>query len=102
MGRRAASAIRASCAAPASWPPVCRTRRAMAHRGNDTMPRTVGLCLFLLALGLCSAGAEKNKPASAKELLERRFSSQVRPFLERYCHECHGPKKQKAAHDLSR
>jgi mono/diheme cytochrome c family protein len=34
--------------------------------------------------------------------LERRFAAAVRPFLERHCHSCHGPKKPKAGLDLSR
>jgi len=34
--------------------------------------------------------------------LEQRFATYVRPFLERYCFACHGPKKQKASLDLSR
>jgi hypothetical protein len=34
--------------------------------------------------------------------LGQRFAKQVRPFLERYCFACHGPKKQKAMLDLSR
>jgi hypothetical protein len=66
--------------------------------------------ISLLVLGLASGAAwcylytseAKEKPATPRELLERRFTSQVRPFLERYCQECHGPKKQKAALDLSR
>jgi hypothetical protein len=36
------------------------------------------------------------------ETLERRFEARVKPFLERYCFSCHGPKKQKASLDLSR
>src|SRR5262249_913709 len=36
------------------------------------------------------------------DTLEQRFSTRVRPFLERYCFGCHGPKKQKASLDLSR
>jgi hypothetical protein len=39
---------------------------------------------------------------SPAEPLEQRFSTRVRPFLERYCFACHGPKKQKASLDLSR
>jgi hypothetical protein len=34
--------------------------------------------------------------------LGQKFATQVRPFLERYCFACHGPKKQKAMLDLSR
>ncbi|HZV04790.1 MAG TPA: DUF1592 domain-containing protein [Gemmataceae bacterium] len=39
---------------------------------------------------------------SGNDSLESRFSSRVRPFLERYCFSCHGEKKQKAHLDLSR
>jgi hypothetical protein len=38
---------------------------------------------------------------TAAESLERRFVSQVWPFLERYCLSCHGGKKPKGALDLS-
>jgi hypothetical protein len=34
--------------------------------------------------------------------LPERFSTQVQPFLQRYCFGCHGPKKQKASLDLGR
>ena len=34
--------------------------------------------------------------------MNEKFQSHVRPFLERYCHGCHGAKKQEAALDLSR
>ncbi len=33
--------------------------------------------------------------------LEARFSTQLKPFVERYCISCHGPKKQAASLDLS-
>ncbi len=36
------------------------------------------------------------------ESLEQRFTTQVKPFLERYCHSCHGAKKQAASLDLTR
>jgi hypothetical protein len=39
---------------------------------------------------------------SSTDSLESRFSTRVRPFLERYCFSCHGEKKQKAHLDLSR
>jgi hypothetical protein len=45
---------------------------------------------------------EEENPGSAVDPLERRLSTQVRPFLERYCVSCHGAKKQKANLDLSR
>ena len=41
-------------------------------------------------------------PPSADDPLEERFTTRVRPFLERYCYGCHGPEKHKAALDLSR
>ena len=33
--------------------------------------------------------------------LERRFTAEVRPFVDRYCVSCHGPKKHKGGLDLS-
>jgi hypothetical protein len=36
------------------------------------------------------------------DALDHRFATQVRPFLKRYCLECHGAKKPKAGLDLSR
>ncbi len=36
------------------------------------------------------------------DALEERFTTRVRPFLDRYCCGCHGPEKHKAALDLSR
>jgi hypothetical protein len=79
---------------------------------------TVGtrLILSLLALGLGTLGtwiAYHSAPGAAPktagpgplpgaDALEERFLTQVRPFIERYCLECHGPKKQKADLNLSR
>ncbi len=40
-------------------------------------------------------------PVSQAELLAHRFTTQVRPFLARYCISCHGSHKPKAALDLS-
>jgi mono/diheme cytochrome c family protein len=45
------------------------------------------------------AGTPARSPADE---LEQRFTTQVRPFLQRYCFSCHGPKKQEAELDLSR
>src|SRR5437867_3940037 len=42
------------------------------------------------------------RAAPSADSLERRFAGRVRPFLERYCYSCHGPKKKKAGLDLSR
>jgi hypothetical protein len=39
---------------------------------------------------------------SPPDSLERRFATEVRPFVERYCLSCHGPKKHKGDLDLSR
>lgn len=67
-----------------------------------TAPRTF---LSLLALGVASLGGCDSPAAalqSADDPLEQRFAAQVRPFLERYCFECHGPKKQKSDLNLSR
>src|SRR5690242_11984270 len=41
-------------------------------------------------------------PPRPAQTLEERFAAEVRPFLERYCYSCHGPKKQEASLDLSR
>jgi hypothetical protein len=41
-------------------------------------------------------------PPSGNDPLEERFTTRVRPFLERYCFGCHGQEKHKAALDLSR
>jgi hypothetical protein len=65
------------------------------------------LVLSLIAFSLTSLGVwyafhAQAGPAPAADPLEQRFSTQVRPFLQRYCLGCHGPKKQEAALDLSR
>jgi hypothetical protein len=79
-------------------------------------PKSAGICLVLLALCLGSFGAwyaisstaepapdgspkPKAKLASA-DSHEQRFTSQVRPFVERYCTNCHAGKKPKAGLDL--
>ena len=54
-----------------------------------------------------TAGADDQEAPSGQavasaEKLQRRFSTQVQPFLERYCISCHGPKKPKASLDLTR
>jgi hypothetical protein len=41
-------------------------------------------------------------PSAKIDSLVQRFSVHIQPFLSRYCFRCHGPKKQKAALDLSR
>src|SRR5437762_7256724 len=56
---------------------------------------------FQSTTGSASAGSKTNPDANA-DVLQRRFSTQVQPFLERYCYSCHGFKKPKAGLDLSR
>jgi hypothetical protein len=41
------------------------------------------------------------EPMPGPDPLEHRFTSEVRPFVERYCVSCHGPKKPKGGLDLS-
>jgi hypothetical protein len=68
------------------------------------MPGTFGtrLVLSLLALGLGACGADPSASAPAADALDQRFSTQMQPFFERYCFDCHGPKKQKSDLNLSR
>jgi mono/diheme cytochrome c family protein len=90
------------------------------------MSRALGLfvALVVTALGLAGWGAwyayrpaatpaptdagvnpdtekEKAEPAPEPDPLEQRFTTQVRPFVERYCVSCHGEKKHKGGLDLS-
>jgi hypothetical protein len=60
---------------------------------------TAALCLF--GLEVWGVRLAPTAPAQTESSLERRFATQVRPFLERYCYSCHGPKKPKARLDLS-
>jgi Protein of unknown function (DUF1592)/Protein of unknown function (DUF1588)/Protein of unknown function (DUF1587)/Protein of unknown function (DUF1585)/Protein of unknown function (DUF1595)/Planctomycete cytochrome C len=39
---------------------------------------------------------------SSTDLLEKTFATRVKPFLQRYCFSCHGPKKPRAELDLTR
>jgi hypothetical protein len=106
--------------------PLDRTwMEGKAGRHSVPMKFDWWVALTLLALGLPSLGAclESSPPpgtaqngagpvsqggspsaagSSPADPLEQRFSTQVHPFLERYCFGCHGPKKQKADLDLSR
>src|SRR5258708_5930991 len=45
--------------------------------------------------------AKKTIDPSPADALERRFTTDLQPFLERYCHSCHGVRKPKAQLDLS-
>jgi hypothetical protein len=82
------------------------------------MSRQFKTCIVLSAVGFCLAGlglwyaaqatappvapgSSTARPASAAAALDRRFATEVQPFLKRYCFACHGPKKPKAGLDLS-
>ncbi len=55
----------------------------------------------MLAVACLALGARRRGVASdVADSLDARFPAQIRPFLERYCFTCHGPKKQKASLDL--
>src|SRR5437660_972461 len=79
----------------------------------------LAFCLTASGLWFCSyfvtsraasqvgAGTEETPRTNSgslapREVLERRLSTEVKPFLGRFCFECHGPKKQKGSLDLSR
>jgi hypothetical protein len=63
------------------------------------MSGIVGKPAVLAVMALALVGPAT---ASAADIPERRFSTDVRPFIDRYCVSCHGPKKQKGSLDLSR
>jgi mono/diheme cytochrome c family protein len=77
------------------------------------MSAPAGLRLLppVLVLGLAATGVslgdrraphvEAQQPARQPDPLETQFAAKVRPFLDRYCVGCHGPKKQSASLDLS-
>ena len=73
----------------------------LCQRGNRLV---IFLVLGCAGLGIWQRSRPKTAAAAPgrAERLGRSFSGQVRPFLERYCFACHGPKKQKAMLDLSR
>jgi mono/diheme cytochrome c family protein len=70
----------------------------------------IALCLGSLggwrafrSVGEAPPGKAPAGPAAgSSDPLEQRFVTTVRPFLQRYCFSCHGPKKHKASLDLSR
>jgi hypothetical protein len=67
----------------------------------------MGMAGWVTSAPFDSDNDKKNEVALPKndtpaDTLARRFAAQVRPFLERYCVTCHGPKKPKAGLDLSR
>ena len=77
----------------------------MSRKLGTWVVLTVGL-LCLAGLGawrtVHSTTGTIPAPASPDETLEGRFATRVRPFLERNCFACHGPKKPRADLDLSR
>src|SRR5262245_9991847 len=79
------------------------------------MLRTFGARTALLVLAPCVAGLGAWSAVQAPrgslpdgagsapaDSLDHRFAARVRPFLERFCFSCHGPKRQRAELDLSR
>ncbi len=58
----------------------------------------VAASLALLVLGRDGP----DQPLARTDRLEERFTEKVKPFLEGYCHSCHGAKKQEASLDLRR
>lgn len=60
--------------------------------------------VVLVFLGICAVGWQvlgAARPA-AEDPQADPFAAKVRPFLDRYCLHCHGPKKREAELDLSR
>src|SRR5579872_713378 len=51
---------------------------------------------------MATVKSEDPQRKDKSESLDARFSSQLKPFVDRYCISCHGPKKQAASLDLSR
>src|SRR5262245_55278806 len=72
------------------------------------MSLRIGVGILLVALAGMSFGARHQPrpvevaPPPRPDPLDERFATQVRPFVERYCVGCHGPKKQAGSLDLSR
>ena len=65
------------------------------------------LTLFIVVICLTGWGtwraiSSTTQTAAQTNKLEQRFSTQVKPFLERYCVSCHGAKKPKGGLDLTR
>lgn len=57
------------------------------------------------ALGIRAESGEPEKEVANRNTaaqLEKRFTTELKPFVERYCIACHGPKKQEAMLDLSK
>src|SRR5579871_5119397 len=70
-----------------------------------SIQRTTLGVLFVALIGFGSRHAFMQASAgtdTASDELETRFTTKVRPLLERYCFGCHGPTKQRGSLDLSR
>jgi hypothetical protein len=76
-----------------------RTPGIRAALAVMTLPLAAGGTWY--ALGSAADGPAP-MPKREADPLEQRFVTHVRPFLDRYCVSCHGPKKQAASLDLSR
>ena len=63
-------------------------------RNGIRRPITLGWALWILTLGLRAAPRSAQEPAS--------FEREVRPFLEKYCNDCHDAATHKAELDLER
>jgi mono/diheme cytochrome c family protein len=60
------------------------------------------LAVVGLAAAVVGAWTAPQPPAAAADPLDADFTTTVRPFLDRYCVSCHGPKRKEAELDLSR
>lgn len=58
------------------------------------------LTVAAVSLALSSAHFSAQPSAGKSDSLEERYSKSVRPFLENYCHRCHGDQKPKAMLNL--
>jgi len=58
------------------------------------------IALLVMALSV-RAAAPKADPAVERDL-DQRFAQTVRPFVEKFCTDCHGGEKPEAHLDLSR
>ncbi len=81
---------------------------APALRSHPAFPRKVrrNLALAILGcLGIALPGSARAAAGDASEsfaALDREYARDVRPLLERYCHDCHSAEKQKGDLDLVR
>src|SRR5690242_6918454 len=72
---------------------------------RSTILSALAALCFLAGLGAWYAAfrsPKRQQPPASANPLEERFSTQVRPFLDRYCVGCHGSEKPEALLDLTR